>query len=270
MADSAEDLQEKADKAQIKADEAQDKADNETDLTKKKNLQIEADRQQSIADKKQERADKETKEEEETEAEEDSSTSGKGVWSPFEPYKSYKYKAIFIPTSLISSIKNLSTDALEESMMNTTIITSANLLLGFNKISTISNETIAYSYNEGGENAYGNTFPMHAGAGDVVLSHGATRMPIMGLLRNMIAGSFGDYWTAQFSLLIFMYGKGLSHIPQIWVLKDVWPTKIEVGGFSTEKESIGDIIIESLTVSVERAELGLIRGLNEAREYLTY
>ena len=177
-------------------------------------------------------------------------------WSPFEPYKAYKYRVFFVPISLT----NGSMEDIKKSKFNTAILLGANAVLGFNKIEGILNETPAYAYNEGGENAFGNTFPMHTGAGDVTLSHGATRMPTMSLIRNMVAGSKDSiYEFAQFHLIIFMYGKGL---PQFWVLRNVWPTKIEIGGFSTDNASSGDVIIESLTVSVERAEVEAVAITN--------
>ncbi len=251
-----------------------------------------ADTEQALADKKQALADKKQREEEQKKVEEaeeerdkevhiaegdgidkedwtelnplDSDTANLSSWNWFEPYKSYKYKVFFVPTLLdwcgYGKNKNKEHKAgILGTLGNKALITEANLTLGFNKITGISNETPAYAYNEGGENRYGNTFPMHTGAGDVTFSHGATRASTMGFLRNMVAGSRGQYCSSQFSMLIFMYGKG---IPQIWFLKDVWPIKIEIGGYSTDRDDKDNIIIESLTVSVERAELDAIRAMN--------
>ena len=226
-----------------------------------------ADTKQKIADDKQNKEQKKEDREQKKEDEEFDNSEHVATWDatshinikgfvPFEPYKAYKYRVLFAPIS----VTNGSMDDIKKSKLNTAILLGANAVLGFNEIKGISNETPAYSYNEGGENIFGNTFPMHTGAGDVTLSHGATRMPTMSLIRNMVSGSKDSICEfAQFHLIIFMYGKGL---PQFWVLRNVWPTKIEIGGFSTDKKDKDNVIIESLTVSVERAEVEAVAITN--------
>ncbi len=286
----ADEAQDRADEAQEKADEAQQKADEETDPEKKEKLQQEANElqkkadeaqqeaneKQSLADKKDARATKEENKEieEEKEKNKERNENLHKILTPMtllkkinEPYLKYRYKVFFVPGLSWCKYKVPNKKGKRGTLTNKAIITAANLVLGFNEISTIYNETTAYAYQEGGENSYGNTFPEYTGAGDVTFKHGATRESSMALIRNMIAGSTGRYCSSLFSLLIFMYSKKIVYptIPQIWVLKDVWPTKIEIGGFSTN--DIGDkdednIVIESLTVSVERAELDVIRAMN--------
>ncbi len=284
MADSEEgpeELQKKADKAQDEADKAQEEADTACNLyheakddssiipkgetldSLKKDCfdkQEIADKEQIIADKKQKKADKALDDSEHVATLDATSHINIKGFVPFEPYKAYKYRVLFVPISITNFLKKRSPEDIGKSRLNTIILLGANAVLGFNEIKGISNETPAYSYNEGGENVFGNTFPMHTGAGDVTLSHGATRMPTMSLIRNMVSGSKDSICEfAQFHLIIFMYGKGL---PQFWVLRNVWPTKIEIGGFSTDKKDKDNVIIESLTVSVERAEIEVVAITN--------
>jgi len=263
-----ETAQKEADKAQEEADRAEDEAKKaeivakiEKDPIKKKELeQVAIDKKKIAEEKHRETISRDNKlkivkkisQEKPQKKERSKKTIDKTIkeknYSFIEPFKAYKYKVLFVPVwNYLSKNKSKRDEIL-----------NSKDVLGFNSVSDISNTTEEEPYNEGGENSYKYTFPKSTSAGEVTFSHGATSKSTIGRIRNIISGTKEEYYNAQFSILVIMYHKTE---PTVWILKNVWPKEIKLSGFSTENS--GNIIIESLTVSVQKAELETILEKNE-------
>lgn len=161
----------------------------------------------------------------------------------YEPVLSYQFKVFLVPTA---------TDKKNESL-----IKNANDALGFNEISMGSNETEVYEYREGGENNFVYSFPSVTKSGNLVLSHGLSSDSTIGLLRKMITDAEGKYEAGMFSMAIGMFSYP-STSPTFWYFTDVWPVKMEIGGFDTKSKN--SVMIERLELVVKKAELNIAKG----------
>ena len=161
----------------------------------------------------------------------------------YEPVLSYQFKVFLVPTA---------TDKKNESL-----IKNSNDALGFNEISMGTNETEVYEYREGGENSFVHSFPSVTKAGNLILSHGLSSDSTIGLLRKMITNAEGKYEAGTFSMAIGMFSYPNSS-PTFWYFTDVWPVKMEIGGFDTKSKN--SVMIERLELVVKRAELEIAKG----------
>ncbi|MBN2825964.1 MAG: phage tail protein [Campylobacterales bacterium] len=185
-----------------------------------------------------------------------------------DPVLSFQYRVVFLPAAVTNIGKSsVAKPSPMGGLMATgadALVAAANLVLGFNQISEVSLETEVETYREGGQNNLLHSFPNGTSAGSITLSHGLSRTSVAALLNNLIAGSDGsDFHEGQFALIIAYFQKmpipftGYAlPLPTFWYFTDVWPSKIEIasaGGSSSE------VLIESLTLTVKKAELDFIK-----------
>ncbi|MBN2824210.1 MAG: phage tail protein [Campylobacterales bacterium] len=185
-----------------------------------------------------------------------------------DPVLNFQYRVVFLPAAITNIGKSIVAKP-SGGMMVTgadALVAAANLVLGFNQISEVSLETEVETYREGGQNNLLHSFPNGTSAGSITLSHGLSRTSVAALLNDLIAGSSGDFYKGQFALIIAYFQKmpipftGYAlPLPTFWYFTDVWPSKIEV---ASAGGSSGEVLIESLTLTIKKAELDFIKLKN--------
>ena len=165
----------------------------------------------------------------------------------YEPILNYQFKVSLVPTAIENS--------------NEELITGANDTLGFNEIEIGGNETEVYEYREGGMNEYVLSFPSHAKAGRLILSHGLSNNSTVAMLRNMIAVPKGSYEAGSFSMVVGLYSYPNTK-PTFWYFMHVWPVSIKIDNINTTQHSM--VAIERLELVVTLAELDVVAEYNSS------
>ncbi len=121
-------------------------------------------------------------------------------------------------------------------------------MMGFSKVSELSNETDVETYKEGGINGREHKLPNGSTYSNITLEKGLSLDNTLYEWREDVLK--GDMTKALKSGSIKVYTKG--QVTSIWYFHGAWPSKLNVSGF--DATGSGDVLVESVELVIERFE----------------
>jgi len=151
----------------------------------------------------------------------------------------------------LSSAKNIAADLLSDPFINYRyrIEIEGMEMMGFSKVSELSNETKEEEYKEGGLNNRLHKFNDGTKYENITFSHGLSLDNTLYEWRQLVIN--GHMVEAMKSGAIKVYAQ--NHLTSIWHFHGAWPRKLTVSGLDAGRNS-NEVIIESVELVIERFE----------------
>ena len=124
--------------------------------------------------------------------------------------------------------------------------------VGFKEMSEFYSETEVEEYREGGLNGYVHKFAKHNEFSTIELKHGlGIDNTLYDWRQQVIDGNMKDAKRSG-SIKFYNLGENNGNISRIWQFTGAWPFKLEIS--ASDATSSGEIVIESISLAVERIE----------------
>ena len=123
-------------------------------------------------------------------------------------------------------------------------------MMGFSKVSELSNETDIFTYKEGGLNNHEHKLPNTTSYSNIILEHGLSLDNTLYEWREKVIS--GNMEEALKNGSIKVYSQ--NNLTSIWYFYGAWPSKLNISGLDASAGGSGEILLESVELVVERFE----------------
>ena len=123
-------------------------------------------------------------------------------------------------------------------------------LMGFSKVSELSNETDLFTYKEGGLNNHEHKLPNTTSYSNIVLEHGLSLDNTLYEWREKVIS--GNMEEALKNGSIKVYSQ--NNLTSIWYFYGAWPSKLNISALDASAGGSGEVLLESVELVVERFE----------------
>jgi phage tail-like protein len=123
-------------------------------------------------------------------------------------------------------------------------------MMGFSKITELSNDTNTFSYKEGGLNNYEHKLPNGTTYSNITLEHGLSLDNTLYEWREKVIS--GNMEEALKNGSIKVYSQ--NNLTSIWYFYGAWPSKLSISGLDASAGGSGEVLLESVELVIERFE----------------